>query len=99
MGASNKQEAIPRAFDGLEEVADFWDTHSLADYTQYLKPARVTFKLTGRVHLLAVDPKIASELRAISRAQGLSPETVANLWLRERLASESKQRRRHKRAA
>jgi hypothetical protein len=96
---ASKKEAIPSTFDGIDEAADFWDTHSLADYTQYLKPASVTFKLTGRVHLLAVDPEIASQLRAISRAHGLSPETVANLWLRERLASESKRRRRPTRAA
>ena len=97
--AGSKKEPIPRDFRSIAAAADFWDSHSVADYAEYLKPAKTTFKLRGRVHLLAVDPEIAVELRAISRARGLSPETVANLWLRERLASEPKRRQRHRRAA
>lgn len=98
MAASKKKEPIPAKFRTIDEAADFWNTHSLAEYAEYLKPAKVAFKLTGRVHLLAVDPKIASELRRVSKARGLSPETVANLWLRERLVDESR-RRRNRRAA
>jgi len=71
----------------------------VADYGEQLKRAKIRFQLRGRVHLLAVDPEIAAQLRAASRARGLSPETVANLWLRERLAKEPKRRRPSRRAA
>jgi len=97
--AASKKDPIPRDFRTIDAAAAFWDRHSLADYVEYLKPANIRFRLRGRVHLLAVDPDIAAQLRAASRARGLSPETVANLWLRERLAKEPKRRRASRRAA
>ena len=91
--AASKKDTIPTEFATIDAAAAFWDSHSLADYVEHLKPANIRFRLRGRVHLLAVDPDIAAQLRAASRARGLSPETVANLWLRERLAKEPKRRR------
>lgn len=91
--AASRKDPIPREFRTIDAAAAFWDNHSLADYREQLKPANIRFRLRGRVHLLAVDPEIAAQLRAVSRARGLSPETVANLWLRERLAKEPKSRR------
>jgi hypothetical protein len=97
--AARKKELPPPDFDSVAEAAEFWDGHSLVDYEEYLKPAKLEFRLRRRVHLVAVDPAIALQLRAVSQARGLSPETVANLWLRERLAKELKRPRSHKRAA
>jgi hypothetical protein len=90
--AASKKVPIPKGFRSIDEAAAFWDSHSLADYAEYLTPTRARFQLRRRVHLLAVDPDIAAQLRVASRARGLSPETVANLWLRERLAAEPKRR-------
>jgi hypothetical protein len=98
MGTS-KRDRLPKSFRSIEAAAEFWDTHSVADYEEYLKPVRMTVRLSGRVHLLTLDPTVASELQAVSKARGLRPETVANLWLRERLQAESKRRRSSRRAA
>jgi erythromycin esterase-like protein len=97
--AASKKDPIPKDFPTIDAAIAFWDRHSVADYAEHLKPANVRFRLRGRVHLLAVDPDIAVQLLAASRARGLSPETVANLWLRERLAKEPKRRRQSRRAA
>ncbi|MBI4517647.1 MAG: hypothetical protein HY699_17720 [Deltaproteobacteria bacterium] len=97
--AASKKDPLPKDFANLEAAVDFWDGHSLADYEGYLKPAKVNFRLQRRIHLLAVDPDIAAQLRAVSKTRGLSPETVANLWLRERLSSELRRRRPQRRAA
>jgi hypothetical protein len=71
--AASKKDSIPRDFRTIDAAAAFWDRHSLADYAEHLKPAKIRFQLRGRVHLLAVDPDIAAQLRAASRARGLSP--------------------------
>jgi hypothetical protein len=97
--AASKKNPIPKDFRTIDAAIAFWDRHSVADYAEDLKPANIRFRLRGRVHLLAVDPDIAAQLRAASRARGLSPETVANLWLRERLAKEPKPRQPARRAA
>jgi len=97
--AASERNSLPKDFLSVEQAADFWDTHSLGDYAEQLKPARVSFKIGRRVHVLAVDPEIAAGLRAASKIRGLSPETLANLWLRERLSREAKPARRRRRAA
>lgn len=94
--AESKRRRAPD-FDSIEEAAEFWDTHSAADVVTV--PDDVVFRITGSVQVLALDPALARELRRLSRARGLSPETVANLWLRERLVAERPPRRSKHRAA
>lgn len=33
---------LPETFATLEEMAEFWDTHDIADYEQYLTTVEVT---------------------------------------------------------
>ena len=44
----NKKKVIdplPETFASEEEAGEFWDTHSLADYEEFLEPAGITFAL------------------------------------------------------
>lgn len=71
----------------LEEVAEFWDTHSLADYWDqtYEVEFEVRAKRRRRVTLA---PEVYAQVEAEARARGILPETLVNLWLAERLAAE-----------
>jgi len=92
--ARAKTASIPRHFRTAEAAGRFWDTHDLADRWNQTEPASVAFHLQRQLHLFAVEPRLARELHAVAAARGVSPETIANLWLRERLAKESATRRR-----
>ena len=52
------------------------------------------FRLRCKRHLLAIEPGLARKLQAAAAARGVSPETIANLWLREMLAKERVPRKR-----
>lgn len=82
---SYKREQIPKHFRSLEKAGDFWDTHDLTDYWDQTKDVSVSFRLKRTRHFLAIEPGLARELRAAAKARGVSPETIANLWLREML--------------
>jgi hypothetical protein len=92
--ARAKTAGIPRHFRTAEAAGQFWDTHDLADHWDQTEPASASFHLQRQSHLFAVEPHLARELHAVAAARGVSPETIANLWLRERLAKESGSRRR-----
>jgi hypothetical protein len=71
----------------LEEIADFWDTHSLADYWDQTREVEVELRAQRR-HRITLDPDIYAKIEEQARTRGLLPETLVNLWLSERLTSD-----------
>jgi len=68
----------------LEEIAEFWDTHSLADYWD--QTHEVEFEVRAkRRRRVTLDPDIYAQVEARARTRGIVPETLVNLWLAERL--------------
>jgi hypothetical protein len=68
----------------LEEIAEFWDTHSLADYWD--QTHEVEFEVRAkRRRRVTLDPDIYAQVETRARARGIVPETLVNLWLAERL--------------
>ncbi len=86
----NKQvgtTSISRA-QTLDEVGEFWDTHSLADYWDQTR--EVTFEVRAkRRRRITLDPEVYAQIESQARARGLQPETLVNLWLVERLQGTS----------
>ena len=82
---SHKREQIPKHLPSLAKAGEFWDMHDLTDYWDQTEEVPVSFRLKRTRHFLAVEPGLARELRAAAEASGVSPETIANLWLREML--------------
>ena len=71
----------------LEEIADFWDTHSLADYWD--QTCEVEFEVRAkRRRRVTLDPEVYAQVEGQARARGILPETLVNLWLSERLVGE-----------
>lgn len=68
----------------LEEIAEFWDTHSLADYWD--QTHEVEFEVRAkRRRRVVVDPDVFAQIETQAHARGVLPETLINLWLVERL--------------
>ena len=68
----------------LDEIAEFWDSHSLADYWD--QTHEVEFEVRARRRRrVTLDPDVYSRVEAEARVRGLLPETLVNVWLTERL--------------
>lgn len=77
-------DPIPETMS-LEEAADFWDMHSVADYPSEV--VDVEFDLQGARKYVAIDTEVLSQLEHRARDRGISLETLVNLWLQERLSA------------
>jgi len=85
MTDQKKKSRIPE-FKSIEEEAEFWDTHSLADYEDEFKPVRVKFasSLSEPVSF-RLDAETLDRLRSIARDMGIGPTTLVRMWVLERL--------------
>lgn len=90
----NKKRLIPKQFRTLEEAGRFWDTHDLGNYWDQTEDVMMSFQLKRKRYLFSIEPELARKLHAAAAGRGVSPETIANLWLREMLAKESPPRKR-----
>ena len=71
----------------IEGIAEFWDTHSLADYWDQTREVDVEV-LAQQRRRVVIDPEVYERLAQLARKRGLHPETLINMWLAERLAKE-----------
>ena len=81
--------SIP-AFNSYEEEANFWDTHSTADFTKETAAVKVraTRGLSENVQV-RFDPETDHELDAIAHERGMKKATLIRTWVLERLRQDS----------
>jgi DNA polymerase III gamma/tau subunit len=85
MGENKKTQLsnISKA-ETLEEIGEFWDTHSLDDFWDETHEAEFEIR-AGQKKRIALEQQIYKELEAEARLRGIVPETLVNLWLAEKL--------------
>ena len=86
MAKSKKErDPIPEQFKSIEEAGEFWDSHDLADYWDLTSKADLEVDIQRRLFLTALEPELAKKLTDCARKQGVSTETLINVWLSEKL--------------
>lgn len=87
-----ENEEVPRTSgsqaSSIEEIGEFWDTHSLDDYWDQTHEVEFDVRAERR-RRIALDPEVYERLEALARTRGVLPETLANLWIAERLQQTS----------
>lgn len=84
-----QRDLIPRHFQSVAEAAEFWDNHDLTDYWDQTRDVKIEVDIQRRVFLAALEPELAKKLVSCARKQGVSTETLINLWLTEKVATVS----------
>jgi hypothetical protein len=90
--SSKKCEPIPQHFESVAEAAEFWDNHDLTDYWGNTREASFEVDIQRRVFLTALEPGLAKKLTECARRQGVSTETLINVWLAEKVTDASQNR-------
>lgn len=67
-------------------MAEFWDTHDLADYWDQTEPAEFEISPKARRrYLVSVDQNLLLRIQQMAQIRGLTTETLVNLLLEQRL--------------
>ncbi|HXS15407.1 MAG TPA: CopG family antitoxin [Candidatus Saccharimonadales bacterium] len=89
MNSKTKKNTIP-TFDNREDEAKFWETHSIADLSDELKPVKVRFaKNLSQGITIRFDQPTLHKLREIASNKGLGPTTLARMWILEHLRKQA----------
>lgn len=78
-----RQTSISKA-KSIEEIGDFWDTHSLDDYWEDTHEVEFEVRIQKR-RRITIDPDLYEKIETQAHLRGIMPETLVNLWLGERL--------------
>lgn len=69
----------------LEEMADFWDTHSLADFDDQTYEVEMSFDPSARRSVVTIEPELMLDITQMARARNVSTQTLINVWLRQQV--------------
>jgi hypothetical protein len=76
-------------FKSLDEAADYWDTHSFADYFEDTEPVEIEVCLARRKILLEIDRDLSEKLKKIAQKKKQSYDKLINSWVREKIMQEA----------
>ncbi len=82
-----RRDAIPKHFKSVADASAFWDSHDLTDYLDQTREVKGAVDIRRRVFLTALEPELAKKLVACARKQGVSTETLINVWLTEKVSA------------
>ena len=88
MTRKKEQEQTSRIpeFKSREEMAEWFDTHDMADYQDEFKTVRAKFAKNLSEGLnVRLDPETLDKLRHIAKEKGIGPTTLARMWIMEHL--------------
>lgn len=78
-----KKDPIPKNM-GREELAKFWDTHSIADYSNELKPIKVEVsKNLSNILPIRISSSTLSKLQNEASKKGVGASTLVRMKLME----------------
>jgi hypothetical protein len=81
------RDTLPEDLSTLDELWEFWDTHSSADYEDLMEPVEVEIDVSSSRMYCPVAKDLLREVRVQARQQGVSTETLINLWLQEKICA------------
>lgn len=86
-----RRDPIPDTFETIEEMVEFWDTHSTADYEDCFSEV-VDFEVSPNVKsifLYPIDRVLVGQLRVLANRRGVSTETLINVMLSQAVVHEA----------
>lgn len=86
-GTTGRKTSLSRS-RSLDELAEYWDSHDLADVWDQTREVNADIRLARRrYYVVAIEPDIIRNVRRLARRRRVSCGLLINRLLRERLAS------------
>ncbi len=81
---SRKKSSLSKA-SNYDEIGEFWDSHDTMEYQDQTKEVEFEIDLVSDVNYYSIAKSLSEQLRLIAQKEGVSPNTLLNLWIQEKL--------------
>jgi len=85
---SKNKSSISKA-ESYKEIGEYWDTQDLAECWEETEPVEFEVDIKSEVTYYAVDNKLSEKVQEFAKRRGVSPDTLLNLWLQEKLQEQN----------
>jgi hypothetical protein len=77
------------------EIGDYWDEHDLNEVWRKTKKVTFDVVLEPEATYYPVEKDLSEKIQSVARKQGISSDTLVNLWLKQKVKEQrpSKSRR------
>jgi hypothetical protein len=82
---SDRKTSISKA-RSYEEMGEYWDTHDASEAWDQGEPVEFEIDIKSDKRYYPIEKTLSQKLTQIARAQGVSAETLINLWIQEKIA-------------
>jgi hypothetical protein len=67
------------------EIGEFWDEHDLSDFWKKTKKVKFDLVLEPEATYYPVEKDLSEKIQSVARKQGVSSDTLVNLWLKQKI--------------
>jgi hypothetical protein len=71
-----------------KELGEFWDTHDLTEVWDKTEPVEFEVEIESEATYFPVETNLSTKLVSLAEQRGISPETLLNLWIQEKVGEE-----------
>lgn len=82
----NKGKSSISKASSYQMIGEYWDNHDLADIWEQTEPLELDINIQSERKYYPIDSYISERLIEIAIKRGISPETLVNLWLQEKIS-------------
>jgi hypothetical protein len=85
---SENKSSISKA-TSYQEIGDYWDEHDISEIWDQSEPVEFEIDIQSEGHYVALEPRLAADIRQLAQQRGITAQTLVNLWLREKFEAEA----------
>ncbi|HVN80904.1 MAG TPA: CopG family antitoxin [Terriglobia bacterium] len=74
------------------EVGEFWDDHELSDFWKETREVQFEVAIEEEKNYYSLEKGLAERVQSLARRRGVSPNTLINLWVQEKLRKRTRSR-------
>lgn len=71
-----------------QEMGEYWGQKDLDEVWDQTEPAEFSVILQAEANYYPIDSALSDKIRELAKRHGVSPQTLLNLWVQEKLQEE-----------